>query len=103
MIAGIDVGTTGCKCTVCDVDGTILAECYDEYFTDVQGSYGSLQPEVVWHSVKKVLASAAKGLPLQAIGITSFGEAPVLLDENDRPVMPSILYTRGSERTASRS
>ncbi len=93
MIAGIDVGTTGCKCTVCDVDGTILAECYDEYFTDVQGSYGSLQPEVVWHSVKKVLASAAKGLPLQAIGITSFGEAPVLLDENDRPVMPSILYT----------
>lgn len=93
MIAGIDVGTTGCKCTVCDADGNILAECYDEYFADVQGAYGSLQPEIVWHSVKKVLASAAKGFSLQAIGVTSFGEAPVMLDENDRPVMPTILYT----------
>lgn len=93
MIAGIDVGTTGCKCTVCDVDGTILAECYDEYFAEVQGAYGSLQPEIVWQSVKKVLAGAAKGFPLQAIGVTSFGEAPVLLDENNRSVMPTILYT----------
>lgn len=31
MLAGIDVGTTGCKCTVYHESGTAVREAYEEY------------------------------------------------------------------------
>jgi xylulokinase len=44
--------------------------------------------------VRKVLYTASRDTePLEAIGVTSFGEAFAMLDENDRPLSNSILYT----------
>lgn len=100
-IAGIDIGTTGCKCTAYHADGRYLSEAYVEYpHTNADGR--ELNPVMVWENVKKVLHDAAvnAGEEIRAIGVTSFGEAFVMLDENDRPVANTILYTddRGEEQ-----
>lgn len=100
-VAGIDVGTTGCKCTVYNHEGKQLSEAYEEYsYTASAGR--ELDPSMVWQNVKKVLHdSAAKaGEKIEAIGVASFGEAFVMLDEKDRPVANTVLYTdwRGEEQ-----
>lgn len=99
-IAGIDVGTTGCKCTVYNVEGIQLKEAYIEY-PHTQADGRELDPAMVWNNVKKVLHDAARGVePVEAIGVTSFGETFVMLDENDCPVTNTVLYTdqRGEEQ-----
>lgn len=35
----------------------------------------------------------AKSYELSAIGVTTFGEAFVALDENDKALLPAMLYT----------
>lgn len=99
-IAGIDVGTTGCKCTVYTAEGVLLKEAYIEY-PDNEAAGRELDPAMVWESVKKVLHDAAEGVEsVEAIGVTSFGEAFVMLDEQDCPVTNTVLYTdfRGEEQ-----
>ena len=92
-IAGIDIGTTGCKCTVYSTDGRQLNEAYIDY-EGVSSEGRELDPAVVWEDVRKVLYTASRDTePLEAIGVTSFGEAFAMLDENDRPLSNSILYT----------
>ena len=92
-IAGIDIGTTGCKCTVYSTDGRQLNEAYIEY-EGVSSEGRELDPAVVWEDVRKVLYTAARDTePLEAIGVTSFGEAFAMLDEEDKPLSNSILYT----------
>ena len=91
-IAGIDVGTTGSKCTIYSADGRFLGDAYEEY-TEVAAD--ELDGGMVWRCVKQVLRDAARkaGEPVRAVGVTSFGETAILLDEKDEPVCPSILYT----------
>lgn len=100
-IAGVDVGTTGCKCTIYSKNGELLKEAYAEY--DMDDSHGGreLDPEMVWLRVKEVIKKAGEGMnDLKAMSVTSFGEAVVLLDEEDKPVMNTLLYTdsRGEEQ-----
>ncbi|MDF2921279.1 MAG: hypothetical protein K0R57_193 [Paenibacillaceae bacterium] len=99
-IAGLDIGTTGCKCTVYDRSGQLLSEAYREYPARETADHG-LDASVVWECTKAVLKEAAGvGKPIAAIGITSFGEAAVLLDRADAPLAFSLLYTdpRGKEQ-----
>lgn len=99
-IAGVDVGTTGCKCTVYSNDGTLIDESYAEYVVNsVSGR--ELDPLMVWEKVKMVITKAINGnMDVQALCVTSFGEAAVLLDENNIPTTQTILYTdlRGTEQ-----
>lgn len=98
-IAGIDVGTSGCKCTVYGREGNLLNEAYHEYKAEVSDYYQTLDARLVWKSVKSVILDAAKGIDqVEAIGVTSFGEAAILLDEKGIPLLPSLLYadSRGS-------
>lgn len=99
-IAGLDIGTTGCKITVYDQEGRYC----DRYYKDYQVKRATGEHEVdalaIWEGVKKVLREAAGNYPaIEGIGVTSFGESCVLLDEEDLPVRPIMLYTdpRGAE------
>lgn len=99
-IAGVDVGTTGCKCTVCDSNGSLLSEAYQEY--DIQKSDGrELDAWEVWTNVKAVIRQAVSKVDrIHAIGVTSFGETTIFLGEDDKPLMNSLLYVdpRGEEQ-----
>lgn len=99
-IAGIDIGTSGCKCTVYSKQGVLLGEAYREYNSEITEEGHVLNPLLVWDSIKEVIKETAEKVGnIDVIGITSFGEAAVLLDEKDNPLMDSMLYTdpRGKE------
>ncbi len=93
-IAGIDIGTTGCKCTLYSEAGCLLNESYEEYNMVQHSGEHELDGLIVWESVIKVIRDIAKdAIDLKAIGVTSFGEAFILLDSEDKPLMNSMLYT----------
>jgi xylulokinase len=106
-LMGIDVGTTGSKCTIFDVEGNVCSYAYREY--DVENpsrGHFELNPEIVWEAVKWVMANAIKkheGREVKAICISSFGESAVPIDKNGRVLYNSFLYTdvRGSKQCES--
>ena len=102
-IAGVDIGTTGCKCTVYSNSGEPLGEAYEEY-SSTSAEARELDPAAVWRKAKSVIRQAFQGRrDITALSVTSFGEAAVLLDEQDFPTTNTILYTdpRGEEQCAA--
>lgn len=100
-IAGIDIGTTGCKCTVYSDGGVFLNEAYREYHITKNHGEHELDAWVVWEKVKEVIKEAAKDVEtLRTIGVTSFGEAAILVGYDDKPLLNAMLYTdpRGEEQ-----
>ncbi len=102
LIGGIDVGTTGCKLTVYNSDGDFVNNEYVEYDVSRQNGEHEIDASVIWTAVCTVIGKTCKKYPmLGAVGITTFGETFVLLDDNDNVLVPSMLYTdpRGEKET----
>jgi len=94
VIAGLDVGTTGCKVTVYDPDGQHLGRAYADYPVARSAGAHEVEAEAIWDAVTRVLGEAGARWPgIGALGVTSFGESFVLLDAADRPLRPVMLYT----------
>ena len=47
-LAGIDIGTTGCKCSVYDDEGNFFMEEYEEYRIHITKEEHTIDAEVVW-------------------------------------------------------
>ncbi len=99
-IAGLDIGTTGCKCTVFDETGAYLGNAYAEYSVRRTVSGHEVDVSSIMDGVYKVLSDMAGKYPdIGGIGVTSFGETFVLTDQAGQPLHTSMLYTdpRGKE------
>ena len=99
-LGGLDIGSTGCKVTVYDEEGNYLYRTYRDYPVSRKTGEHEVMAEDIWKGVCEVLADAGSHYPdLKAIGVSSFGESMALLDEEDCPVRPAMLYTdpRGAE------
>ncbi|MBQ3226042.1 MAG: carbohydrate kinase [Clostridia bacterium] len=99
-LGGLDIGTTGCKVSIYDETGEFLAQSYCEYESTRNTETQEIDGAAVWNGVKKVLLKAkAEVGQIDAIGVSSFGESFVMLDEDDNILLPSFLYTdkRGNE------
>ncbi len=99
-IAGLDIGTTGCKCTVFDEQGKYLGKSYRDY--PVRRAVGGheIDISVIMDGVYAAIREMAEQYPdIQGIGVTSFGETFVMVDEAGKPLHPAMLYTdvRGQE------
>lgn len=99
-IAGLDIGTTGCKCTVFDGRGDYLGKAYRDY--PVHRSVGSHEIDIsaIMEGVYEVIREMAAKFPdIAGLGVTSFGETFVLTDEEGNPLHTAMLYTdpRGAE------
>ncbi|MFC4778722.1 L-fuculokinase [Paenibacillus sp. GCM10023252] len=95
-ILGLDIGSSGCKATIVDSDGEVVAQAGRLYATcSPQPGYYEMDPNEVWQSVQRVivdvLAQHHKS-PITAIGISSFGEAVVPLDCNGEVLANSLTY-----------
>ena len=93
-IAGLDIGTTGCKCTVFDEEGTYLGKAYRDY--PVKRSVGGHETDisVIMDGVYAVLSEMAAQYPdIGGVGITSYGETFVMTDANGTPLHTAMLYT----------
>jgi len=94
LIGGLDVGTTGCKLTVYDSDGSYAYNSYKEYNISRKSGEHELDSAMLIEAVYDVIKDVAgKCKDLKAIGITTFGEAFVVLDEDDNILLPTMLYT----------
>ena len=99
LIGGLDVGSTGCKLSVYDASGTFVCNAYREYEINRKNGAHEIDPDRIFDAVCEVIRETVSQHALSAIGVTSFGESFVALDENDRVLLPSMLYTdpRGGE------
>ncbi len=100
-IGGLDIGTTGCKLVLFDESGKQTFRAYREYEIERNHGLHEVNVSAVFCAVKEILTEAS-GFDIEAIGITSFGESFVILDENDQSLAPTMLYTdpRGKEECA---
>ena len=100
LIAGLDVGTTGCKVTVFTPDGKRLGREYRDYETHRTGAVHEVDAAALAEGVIGAFeAATAKFGKIDAMGVTSFGEAFVLTDADGKPLRPILLCTdsRGAE------
>lgn len=99
-IAGLDIGTTGCKCTVFDEKGLMLGKAYRDYPIKRAVSGHEVDVSAIMDGVYACLAEVAEKYPgIAGIGVTSFGETFVMTDMSGEPLYPAMLYTdpRGKE------
>lgn len=93
-IGGLDVGTTGCKLTVYSDNGSYIDNEYVEYDVSRISGKHEIDAENIFASVCTCIKNTCKKhSELSAIGITSFGETFAVIDDKDRVLMPSMLYT----------
>lgn len=97
-VGGLDIGTSGCKIVLYDENGTFGGGFYKEYDVKRDSGLHEIDAEEIFASVCDILSQAAKK-EIAAIAVTSFGETFTILDECDKPLAPSMLYTdpRGAE------
>jgi xylulokinase len=102
-LLGIDVGTTGCKVALFSPEGDMHYSTYREY--DIQRSRpgsAELDARAVWTLVKEAIqevAAQASAEPIQALSVSSLGEAVVPVTMDREILGPSLLNfdVRGEE------
>lgn len=99
VIGGLDVGTTGCKISLYNENAQLL----DTYYHEYSAKHLNNQHEIDFNDIKTgvlyLLKKATGSHQIDALGVTSFGETFAMVDENNRILAPSMLYTdpRGEE------
>lgn len=98
---GLDIGTSGCKCTLFSDSGKQLTVSYRAYKSNLSAGKHEIDVSVIWDAVKTVLSEASRNTKelVEAISVSSFGESCALLDRKDRVIAPTMLYTdpRGTD------
>ncbi|MBR1559775.1 MAG: carbohydrate kinase [Clostridia bacterium] len=93
-IAGLDIGTTGCKCTVFDEGGKYLNKAYRDYPVRRRVTGHEIDVSTIMDGVVDVIKEVAAQYPdIGGIGITSFGETFVMTDGDGKPLHNAMLYT----------
>ena len=94
-LLGIDAGTTGCKAAVYSERGELLASAYEEYDVEhPQAGYAELNAGRVWEIVKGLIrrvASQTDSRLIQALAVSSMGEAVVPVTRGRQILGPSLL------------
>lgn len=93
-VAGIDVGTSSVKCAVYNENGRIISYAVKNYSYAENIDGYCLDAETVWTGTREVLSKAARqcGGEIEGLAVSSIGEGCILLDSNNSPIAPSILY-----------
>jgi len=95
-LLGLDVGTTGCKAMVFNLEGRILGQGYQEYPLHYpQPGWAELDSEQVWggvcNAIRAATAQAGKADPVRALAVSTQGEAVTPLDRAGRPLANTIV------------
>ncbi|MGV6809411.1 MAG: FGGY-family carbohydrate kinase [bacterium] len=89
MFAGIDLGTSGCRLIIMDVDETLVHESQIRYPSSHQQT-----PQLWWDSVSALLRSIPANLrqALQAISVDGTSSTLLLCDAKGKPSSPALMY-----------
>lgn len=97
-LLGIDIGTSGCKCTVIDADGTMIAEASSGYGTAALNPGWSEQRPDDWyssivHSIRTISRDDASAVrDITAIGLTGQMRGITLIGDTGTVLRDSILW-----------
>jgi xylulokinase len=96
LLIGLDIGTTGCKASIFDVEGHLLASASREYVVDIpQPAWAEQDAEHVWKLAREAVGSAYAELnrrePVSAIGLSVQGEAVIPVGKRGEALRPAIL------------
>lgn len=97
LLMGVDFGTGGCKATVIDTEGVIVAAAFEEYPSSHPHPGWSEQDPAHWiqaftNTVRACLASGVDPAAIAAIGMSASTHNAVLLDENGAVIRPCIMW-----------
>lgn len=94
---GLDIGTSYVKFCIYDEDGNILAFSQKSYETERRERVNTIDPEMVWNAaqavIKEAAASCSDKAALDALAVSSFGEAVVPVDKAGNSLHTAFLYT----------
>lgn len=102
-LLGLDVGTTGCKAIVFDLEGNVLSSAYREYpLLHPQSGWAELDANQVWTKIEESIqevASQVKADSIKALSISTQGEAFAPVDRAGRPLANTAISfdIRGEE------
>lgn len=99
LLLGIDFGTGGCKITLIDYEGNIVAESTEEYVTfHPKPSYSEQDPKnwfpALVRSLKRVREEKEIDLAsIKAVSLDASTHNAVLLDKDMKIIRPTIMWT----------
>jgi xylulokinase len=95
-LLAVDLGTSSIKVTAFDVAGRLLAARRAETPTDrLPEGRAEHDVDTIWRITAELIRSLVEGLPahrVEAVGVTSVGEAGVPLDDAGLPVRPAFAW-----------
>ena len=95
-LIGIDVGTSGTKCVLFDLEGNALYSCTEEYpMYQPHNGWAEQNPEDWWNAAKTALKKVtenAKDGEIAGIGLSGQMHSLVLLDKDNNVIRPAILW-----------
>ena len=93
---GIDLGTSGCRACLIDIDENVLLEARVEIPEPViQNQNVEQDPELWWLAVKDVLLTLSKHplfKNLSAISVDATSSTLLVTDKNYKPLAPALMY-----------
>src|SRR4051812_6530431 len=98
MFLGIDVGTSSVKAVIVDDSGAVRAESSSPLSViRSQPLFSEQDPESWWHATIEAVQSLSttSRAAVTAIGLTGQMHGATLLDAEDRPLRPAILWNDG--------
>lgn len=98
MFLGIDIGTSGVKAVLVSVRGEVLAQASAPLSVSrPQTSWSEQSPDDWWTATEAAVLNLPADLrrQVQAIGLAGQMHGATLLDADDRPLRPAILWNDG--------
>ncbi len=94
---GIDVGTGGTRAVLIDENGSVLASAAAEHgaFASPEIGWAEQSPDAWWLAAVSAIREVLENTNAETIGAVSFSgqmHGSVLLDENDKPLRPALLW-----------
>jgi xylulokinase len=101
MLIGLDIGTTGVKGLIADLDGRVQATHTEEYpLLTPHPGWAEQEPEAWWDATRKVCQqilgkSGIAPKSILGIGLSGQMHGSVFLDDAGKPVRPCLLWCDG--------
>ncbi len=87
-LMGLDVGTTGCKAVIFNLEGRIVSSAYREYnLYHRRIEWSELNPDEVWNAIRETIRASIKNgkvnpRRIEALSTSVLGEAFIPIDRN---------------------
>ena len=98
MFLGIDIGTSSVKALLTDEQGAVVAQASDALdVSRPQPGFSEQDPEHWWRATLNAVnrLPPAERAQVRAVGLSGQMHGATLLDREDRPLRPAILWNDG--------